>query len=185
MDTNNGQRSTTGRVFIILAGYALALLAACLGPLMQYWFRDPDVAGHSSGMTAFGDLVWGMFVGGIFSLVPTVFLLRLLRGVQGFWRVLSWVGVPWVAAPYLAGAAFWLAGKLHQEGQGWGVALSAFLVVRGVACLPSLCGLVLAWFMCGAWPDLRSRLGRCVAADAVVVLAYGIWVFKALGASRW
>src|SRR5262249_55356323 len=62
----------------IAAGFVLAAAAADFAVHARYWFIDPrDVAG-SQGMFAAGDLILFVFVFGVLSLLPALFLLHTL-----------------------------------------------------------------------------------------------------------
>ena len=64
----------------VAAGYAVVLLVAAVlvfGRYLQYVYH-PDDAQTSGGMFAFGDLILGLFIGGLF-LLPTLGLVLVIR----------------------------------------------------------------------------------------------------------
>lgn len=64
----------------VAAGYAIALLIAAALLLARHiqYVTHPDDAATYGAMFAFGDLLLGLFIGGLF-LIPTVFLVLVIR----------------------------------------------------------------------------------------------------------
>jgi len=160
----------------IVAGYVVALLAAAGCVALRYLWIDPRVADASSGMYAFGDLMYFLFLGGLFSLVPTLFLLRT---AEPFWRALSWACLPWAATMPLAGVTYVAMVRGRLEGTALAGLLPALLILRGMVSPASLAGLGLAWIMCGSWPTLRRRLAWSIALEVLALAAFGAWFMSA------
>ena len=163
----------------IVAGSVVALLAAAECVAFRYLWIDPrDVAGAQE-MYSFGDIIYFLFLGGLFSLVPTLFLLRLLRAAEPFWRALSWACLPWAAAMPLAGVTYVAMVRGGLGGTALAVLLSAFMILRGFVSPASLAGLGLAWLMCGSWPTLRRRPAWSIALEMPALTAFGAWFMSA------
>lgn len=97
---------TPGRVGVVLAGYAAAILAAWGATTLRAALtRGPD-AQASAGMFAFGDalLFFGVLL--LLALVPTVLALRWLRPVPWFWGGLALLALALAASDVVAAA--WL-----------------------------------------------------------------------------
>jgi len=163
----------------IVAGYAVALLAAAGCVALRYLSIDPRDVACAQGMYSFGDDIYFLFLGGLFSLVPTLFLLRLLRAAEPFWRVLSWACLPWAAAMPLAGVTYVAIVRSVLGGTALAALPSAFMILRGFMSPASLAGLGLAWIMCGRWAVLRRRLARSIALEVLALAAFGAWFMSA------
>lgn len=164
----------------IVTGYFVALLAAAGCVALRYLWIDPRDADAAQGMYAFGDLIYFLFLGGLFSLVPTFFLLRLLRVAEPFWRVFSWACLPWAAAMPVAAVIYVAMVRGGLEGTAPPALLSAFMILRGFLSPASLAGLGLAWLLCGSWPTLRRRLAWSIALEVLALAAFGAWFISAL-----
>ena len=163
----------------IVTGYVVALLAAAGCVAVRYLWIDPRDADSAQGMYAFGDVIYFLFLGGLFSLVPTLFLLRLLRAAEPFWRALSWACLPWAAAMPLVGVTYVAMMRGGLAGTAPAGLLSAFMILRGFVSPASLAGLGLAWIMCGSWPTLRRRLAWSIALEVLALAAFGTWFMSA------
>ena len=159
----------------IVAGYVVGLLAAAGSVALRYLWIDPRDADSAKGMYPFGDVIYFLFLGGLFSLVPTLFLLRLLRAAERFWRALSWACLPWAAAMPLVAVTYVALVRGGLEGTAPAALLSAFLILRGFVSPASLAGLGLAWLMCGSWPTPRRRLAWSIAREMLALTAFGAW----------
>ncbi len=163
----------------IVAGYVVALLAAAECVSLRYLWIDPRDVDSAQGMYSFGDVIYFLFLGALFSLVPTLFLLRLLPAAEPFWRALSWACLPWAAAMSLVGVIYAAMVRGGLEGTAPAVLLSAFMILRGFMSPASLAGLGLAWIMCGSWPTLRRRLAWSIALEVLALAAFGAWFMSA------
>jgi hypothetical protein len=81
--------SRISKVGIVLGGYAAALLVACAAFYIRQLLMRNDGSQASSGMQAFGDLLFIAGLFGFLSLLPTALALYFLRPVEKFWVVLS------------------------------------------------------------------------------------------------
>lgn len=166
---------------VALAGYAAAFAGAGWLVALRYRWEDPAAVSASSGMYAFGDLVWGLAFLGVLSIPATAVLLRALRDLEGFWRALSWGGLCWAAlAP--AALAIRLANTVVGLPQA-ALAADAFAVLRLLASPASLPALVIAWWACGPAPA-RRRLRLAVLLEASGVAGYAVWLLWAVLRAR-
>ena len=70
--------SNSKKLALIAVGYALSVAIGFSAVAVDEALMPDDVAQGSPGMVAFGDMILFVLVTGIFSLVPTWFLLKLL-----------------------------------------------------------------------------------------------------------
>jgi hypothetical protein len=164
------------RVLAVAIGYAVAVLAA--GALVELGSRSraPADVAASSGMFAFGDLLWFLLLAGLFSLPPTWLLARMLRRAERLWRSLARASLPWGAtAPLATAFALW--------GSGGPAAPLAFL--RTLASPVSLVVMGVTWRMV-AEPAARRRVLHSMALEACGLIALVAWIARALlaGAHR-
>jgi hypothetical protein len=103
--------STTKRLALIAAGYALAVVGG-LGAVAVNESRIPDdIKQTSGGMVAFGDMVLFVLAAGFLGLVPTWFLLKLViekapRTLVAILLLVAVIGpVSWLAVISLAKGA--------------------------------------------------------------------------------
>jgi hypothetical protein len=100
--------STLKKLTLIAAGYALSVVAGCAAVIVNELLMPADVAQGSPGMVAFGDMILFVLVTGFFSLVPTLFLLKLSvekapRTLVAVVLLVAAVGpVSWLAVIHLA-----------------------------------------------------------------------------------
>jgi len=93
------------KVGVVCLGLAVAFLLACLAVfLRQLAIPGPDLQA-SSGMHAFGDLLFGIAVFGLLALIPIGLTLYWLRPVARFWSVLGGAAVLSALSGVLALAA--------------------------------------------------------------------------------
>jgi len=163
----------------IVARSVVALLSAAGCVALRYLWIDPRDVDAAQGMYGFGDVIYFLFLGGLFSLVPTLFLLRLLRAAEPFWRALSWACLPWAAAMPLVGVTYVAMMRGGLAGTAPAGLLSAFMILRGFVSPASLAGLGLAWIMCDSFPALRRRLAWSIALEVLALAAFGAWFMSA------
>ena len=77
------------KIGVVLAGYVLALLVACVTVYIRVLLTQGDMAQASAGMCAFGDVLCFAAVFGMLSLVPTGLALCFLRSFKSLWTALS------------------------------------------------------------------------------------------------
>src|SRR5205814_7044532 len=129
------------RGFVIAVGYPVALGAAAALVALRYLWADPQDVAASPGMYEFGDFLEFLVLGGLFSLVPTFFLLRMLCGAERFWRALSWACLAWAAAAPLVWLTDQAVGRGGQETSAGAAVLSLFVLLRGFVGPASFLGL--------------------------------------------
>lgn len=161
------------------AGYVAALAATHALVMLRYRWVDPAAAAASQGMYAFGDLIAELGVVGVLSLAPTWLLLRALRDVGGFWRLVSWAGLSWALLAPVA-----IAIRIVEALAGPGsaarapsllVAADVFAVLRLLATPAALPGLAIACWACAPGPA-RRRLLWATGLEASGVAAYALWI---------
>jgi len=93
------------KVGVVCLGLVAAFVLACLAVFLRALaIQGPDVQA-SSGMHAFGDLLFGVAVFGLLALVPFGLALYWLRPVARFWSVLAGAAVLSALSGVLALAA--------------------------------------------------------------------------------
>ena len=158
------------RGVLVAAGYAAAVAAAAAIVEMRSRSLDPAVASASSGMLAFGQVLWFLLLAGLFSLPPTWFLARMLRGAERLWGFLARTGLPWaVTAPFAAAAFAW--------GSGGGLSALAFL---RLLLTPGSLVVLLATWRTSMVPDTRRRALRALVLEACGLLGLAAWIGKAI-----
>jgi hypothetical protein len=81
------------KVGVVCLGLAAAFILSCLAVfLRQFAISGPDLQA-SSGMHAFGDLLFGIAVFGLLALIPISLTLYWLRPVARFWSILAGAAV--------------------------------------------------------------------------------------------
>jgi hypothetical protein len=98
------------KIGVVLAGYAAALLAACVTVAIHVASMSGPEADASSGMYAFGDLSLFIAVFWVVALAPTGAALFFLRSYRRVWTVLSAVAVA-IATTGLAALAVFVVGR--------------------------------------------------------------------------
>ena len=172
---------TRARLALAATGYVLSFVLSFGVVQLRYLFLDPAVVEASSGMYAFGDLLGGLLLGGLFSLVPTWFLLRALANDPGLQGLLSWAGLAWAAtAPVSPVMLFLGAGGASRGPLDQALLLLHVLsVLRGVVIPGSLLALGLAWWL-GREPAPRRRVAAALALELGGLLGVAAWLAKAL-----
>ena len=103
--------SVARTLVVILLGYGLALAAGVAAVLLNGMVVPVDASRISGGMFAFGDMVLLVIVTGVFGLVPTWLLMRLLirqapRALLGALLLVAVTGpLAWLAIMYPDGAS--------------------------------------------------------------------------------
>jgi hypothetical protein len=69
--------SIATRLALIAVGYALSIAGGFAAVTVNEAFMPAEIAQTSGGMVAFGDMILFVLVGGLLSLAPTWFLLKL------------------------------------------------------------------------------------------------------------
>jgi hypothetical protein len=177
-------RTTALRGLVIAAGYLAALVAAAACVAVRYIWVDPRDVAASSGMYAFGDFIEFLVFGGLFSLVPTFFLLRMLRQVERFWRALSWMCLALAVEAPLVWLLYQAVARGGQEHSAGAALLSLFVLLRGFSSPAIFLGIAVAWIMCAPWPAIRRRLVWSLAFEAVALLSFGAWFAAGLFQAR-
>jgi hypothetical protein len=178
------------RAVAIAGGYCLALWAA--GALVELRHRgvDPADIAASPGMWAFGDLMSFLVVAGVLCVLPTYFLLRMLRGVDQLWTTLSWACAGWGALAPLAVVSFRLislppplapgaARPILSPWQSAALVVSAMALLRMFVSPGSLGFLVLAWRM-SLSPPARRRMLWAAALEACAMIPLAGWMISAM-----
>jgi hypothetical protein len=102
--------STWKKLTLIAVGYVLSVVGGMAAVILNELLMPVDVAQGSSGMVAFGDMILFVLVTGFFSLVPTLFLLKLFvkkapRILLAVVLLIAAMGpVSWLAVRHLARA---------------------------------------------------------------------------------
>lgn len=172
---------TWARLALAAAGYVLSFVLSFGVVQLRYLFLDPAVVEASSGMYAFGDLLWGLLLGGLLSLVPTWLLLRALGDDARLRGLLSWACLAWAAtAPVSPVMLFLGAGGASRRPLDQALLLLHVLsVLRGVVIPGSLLALGLAWWFCRE-PAPRGRVAAALALELCGLLGVAAWLAKAL-----
>ena len=172
---------TPARLALVAAGYVLSFVLSFAVVQLRYVFTDPAVVEASSGMYAFGDLLWGLLLGGLLSLVPTWFLLRALGDDARLRGLPSWACLAWaVTAPVSPVVLFLGAGGTSRGALGQALLLLHVLsVLRGVVIPGSLLALGLAWWL-SREPAPRRRVAAALALELCGLLGVAAWLTKAL-----
>jgi len=175
--------STTKRLTLIAAGYALALAGGLAAVAVNEAFMPVDIAQTSSGMVAFGDMILLVLVAGFLSLLPTWFLLKL--AVEKSPRVLV-AGELLVAA---LGLASWLAMLDLAAGAGpaalpWGASellglFIAFVAIPRIVLGPVLVMIEGATFLLVRAQAMRALLAAAMLADLVPLSLYALNLARA------
>jgi hypothetical protein len=113
---------------IVAGGFAAALVVACVAVYVRQIFTQGPEAQASSGMSAFGDVMLGVAVFGLLSLVPLALGLYWLRSHAPFWSFLSWGAVLFALTGPLA---VLVSGWLRQPAGNW-----AFLADVRIGLMP-------------------------------------------------
>jgi hypothetical protein len=101
--------STTKRLALIAAGYALCVVAGLAAVTVNELRMPADAAQGSPGMVAFGDMILFVLVAGFVGLAPTWFLLKLLiakapRALLAIAVLVAALGpASWLAVRHMAG----------------------------------------------------------------------------------
>lgn len=103
--------SIVKKLALIAAGYVVSVGVGLAAVTINEMRMPADVAQGSPGMVAFGDMILFVLVAGLFSLMPTWFLLKLLiekapRTLLAIMLLIAVLGpVSWMAVKSLAGGA--------------------------------------------------------------------------------
>jgi hypothetical protein len=95
------------KLFVVVAGYGVALVAACTATYIRQLNTQGPNAQASAGMDAFGDASLFVAVFGILALFPTGLSLYFLRPARPFWTTLA------TGALTLAATGLFCAGALE------------------------------------------------------------------------
>jgi len=166
------------RLGVVLAGYALALLAGCVATEIRVQHTQGPDAQASAGMYMFGDGLLFLAVFGLVALVPTGLGLWFLRRVRSFWNALT-VAVAAVAATGALSAIVLVVARHGRSGGALEV-LAAIAVLR-VLLAPGLAG---AFTLAGVFaPGGTSRraLFACAVVEGGVALSMASEFFAASG----
>jgi hypothetical protein len=165
---------TGSKVGIVLAGYAVAVLAAFLVvSLYVAATNTPDRVTYGA-MFGFGDLLLFLGVLGVAAVPATGAGLFWLRTYPWFWRALSSLAVV-VAVTALAAVADYLYVK--QAGpQSWVAAWSAFSVLRIFAApLFAIAFILSGLFAPSRWPRI-ALIGAGLVEGASFAGIVALWV---------
>jgi hypothetical protein len=77
------------KIGLVAAGYVAAFGVAAVGVVFQSMFMNNSATHASSGMSAFGDVLFSGAVFGLAAVIPTAAALFFLRPVPGFWRLFT------------------------------------------------------------------------------------------------
>ena len=177
--------STVKKLALIAAGYALSIVAGLAAVTLNELRMSEDVMQGSPGMVAFGDMILFVLVAGLFGLVPTFFLLKLLREKAP--RAL--IAIVFVAAAL--GPASWLAmlSMAHGAnparpsaavGQVLGLFI-AFIAIPRIVLGPVMVAIEGVTFVL-----IRSRVTRAllIAAALMDIVPLGLFFLHMLRAVR-
>ena len=159
------------KVLAVLAGYSLALCAACaMVAIRQLHTQGPD-AQASAGMYAAGDAMLFVAVFGTAALLPTGLGLYYLRPFRSFWIILTIAALPLAATgPVCAGALELLR---HLRGAPSFLQVCEFFGVMRVLGAPLLAA---CFFLCACLAPTRFPRWALLGATAVegLVSAYAV-----------
>ncbi len=167
---------------MIAAGYAVALVVACVAVAIRNAFIDPADAQASSGMHAFADAFLFSAVFGLLALAPTAAALWLLRSFRRFWVVLATMGIG-LALTGVAAAVLFALGR-HASPAAPLATWASLAVLR---ILPAVL-LAPAFLVCALIsPHRGPRLGllAATAMEAVVCAYAGLAWFVPLFNRGW
>jgi hypothetical protein len=165
--------STLKKLALIAAGYALSVVAGCAAVIVNELLMPADVAQGSPGMVAFGDMILFVLVTGFFSLVPTLFLLKLSaekapRTLVAVVLLVAAIGpVSWLAVIHLA-----------KPGAGLPYLLGTFVAFGAIPRM--VFGPVLLLIEGVAFLLLRGRVTRALLAMAMLmdVVPLGLFALR-------
>lgn len=165
---------TTLRLLAVAAGYLASFTVAGALVALRYLWADPADVDASSGMWAFGDVLWTLILGGLGSVVPTWLLLRTVSAYPRLMRALAWAGLTWSAlAPPSALLLFFgpLLGALP---------LHALALLRTMLMPGSVALFTLAAWLLRAEDTARGPLRLAVSFELLGLLGAGLWLLYAV-----
>jgi hypothetical protein len=131
------------KLSLVPLGYVAAFAAATVAVFIRQLLMQGSEADASSGMSAFGDSLYFFGVFGLLSLVPTAWLLIMLRPYAWFWSALS-IGclaasiiVPAITIGMQHRHADWFVTALLFIGQFLGAPLLAIGILTIAAIAPN------------------------------------------------
>jgi len=157
---------------VVLAGYAVALLAAWAAvAIRQAQTSGPD-AQAAAGMYAFGDFILFVGVFGAVAIFPTVLALYFLRSCEKFWNGLSIAAMTSAVTGPVAATLTALAPAPPVRQFGWALAM-AFGFLR-MLCAPLL---AVAGLIAGLLAPTRRSCWLLLGAALIegMVCAYAIF----------
>jgi hypothetical protein len=142
------------KIGLVLAGYGAALIVASVGLVIRLRAEQGPEAQASSGMYAFGDLLFFLAVFGTLSLIPTGLALWFLRSHRRFWNILSAGTLVFATTGVVAVALYTLANAKVLTGTRWyawaGLSVLRMIPAPGFAAACTL-GAVLAPTRSARW----------------------------------
>ena len=177
--------STTKRLALIAAGYALAVCGGLVAVAINEWLIPEEISQASGGMVAFGDMVLFVFVSGFLSLAPTWFLLRLCiekvpRALLAVLLLAATLGPPsWLAVVNMATPQ---GANLPEAGRQLFGLLIAFVAIPRMVIGPVLLVIEAATFFL-----MRGRSVRALLAAAMLmeIIPLGLFALHMAHAARY
>ena len=167
---------TFRNVALVIGGYAIAVLLASGAVALRAAHTSGPDAQASSGMYAFGDAVIWVCVFGLCALIPTGFLLFLLRPHRRFWVVFSTIAVG-IGVTSIIAAIIYVTGRA-QVGTTLGN-LAQFSVLR-ILLTPLLAITFLVCAVVSSWRGPRMALLIAALMEMVTAIWIGgLWVLGA------
>ena len=160
----------------VLAGYAVAVLAANAAVAVRIASTSGPDTQESAGMYACGDGLLFVAVFSAVALVPTGLALWFLRSCRWFWVVLSITAVTIAVTAILAASVYAVAGCLTLPRESPLLVWAALAVLRMLAAPPLAGAFVVAGFFAPGRASRCSLLAAAGIEGAVAGYAVLHWV---------
>jgi hypothetical protein len=176
--------STAKRLALIAVGYALSVAGGLAAVAINEWRMPADIAAGSPGMVAFGDMILFVLATGVFSLVPTWFLLRLLvdkspRTLLAIVLIAAAIGpVSWLAVLHMAGTPP-APNQAHAAGEMLGV-LIAFGAIPRIVGGPVLLLIEGVTFLLVCGRTMRALLAAAMLMDIIPLSMFALHMAKGI-----
>jgi hypothetical protein len=176
----------TGKVLpLVVAGYVLSVLGGIVAVALNELFISEEIQQTSGGMVAFGDVVLFVFVTGLFSLLPTWFLLRLW--VRNSPRSLIVAELALAAAGPVSWLAMVFIGSLGPHpgpppaALPWIGPLIAFVAIPRIVSGPIMIAIEGATIFLVDERQTRRLLGLAMLGDLIPMAAFVLHMRTAVG----
>ena len=165
------------KVVLVLAGYGLAVVASVLAVALfdrQFTPYDNQTMG---GMIAGGEMMLGVAVFALASLLPTGLALWYLRRIRAFWSMFTGAGLVFAVLGLAAAAAVF--GTTGTSGRLGLMDLVALFGVAQMLGSPLSIGAFILFAILAPAPDLRRRMLLAVAIEVLVAACGALHFFSA------